>query len=147
MANPPTLDDAPAICRQQVLTLIVTNPQQERIMKLYQDLYWGSPKQREIYSKRTYVEGFFRTLKSETSAGKDRGGSLFTGLAHESLDATMFAIAANVILYRSWHAKTGLGDKDNPILYAHNNTQITVRLTMDEYQELKARREEMNHVA
>lgn len=146
-ANPPDPDDAPAMCRQQVFSLKVVDAKQERIMKLYQDLYWGSTKHREIYNKRTYVEGFFGTLKGDTSAGKDREGSLYTGLAHETLDATMFAIAANVILYRSWHAKTGLGDETSPILYEESEDTVPVHVTLDEYHDLMARREETDQAA
>jgi len=105
-------------------------------MKLHQNLYWGSPKHREVYAKRTHVEGFFGVLKGGNCAGKDREGSLYTGLAHESLDTTMFAIAANISLLRSWHDKTGLGDPSSPLLYAEEHETVAEPLTIDEYQQL-----------
>ena len=136
VASPPTPADAPAMCRQKVFTLQVTTPKQEQVMKLYQDQYWGSPKHRANYSRRTYVEGFFGILKSGNSAGKDRDGSMYTGLAHESVDATMFSVASNIRLLRSWHADTGLGDNESPLLFKERTDTIAANLTIEEHQRL-----------
>ena len=86
--------------------------------------------------KRTYVEGFFGTLKGDNAAGKNRGTSLYTGLAHESLEAAMFAVAANIRTLRTWHRKTGLGDPANPILHTEPDDIITAPIPIDDYQRL-----------
>lgn len=147
VASPPKPDEAPAMCRQQVFTLHVTTAKQEQVMKLYQDTYWGSPKHRANYSRRTHVEGFFGVLKGGNSSGKDREGSLYTGLAHESLDATMFAVVSNVRLVRSWHEDTGLGEPESPLLYVERTDTISANLTIEEHHQLDAIRKSSNQEA
>ena len=119
---------------------VIETPEQAVIMKSHQDLYWGSPEHQAVYLKRTHVEGFFGNLKGDNAAGKNRGTSLYTGLGHESLEAAMFAVAANIRAFRSWHDATGLGDPANPILYTERTDTIAAHLTIEEHEHLAALR-------
>ncbi|MCX6458675.1 MAG: hypothetical protein NTZ03_00015 [Actinobacteria bacterium] len=109
---------------------------QKSLMRVHQRHYWGSPKQRDLYGRRTYVEGVFGVLKGDTSAKKKRGSSLYTGLAHVTLELTIFMLITNLILLRSWHKETGLGDPDYPLLAEPPRTlerTHTVEVTEAEY--------------
>jgi len=116
IASPPDSEDAPKMCTQDSFGLHITNNQQAILMKVYQKHYWGSPTQRKLNARRTYVEGFFGVLKGDTSAAMKRGNHLYTGLAHSTLNAAIFGMVSNIILLRSWHLETTLGDPKHPLL-------------------------------
>lgn len=147
VANPPAREEAPAMCRQRTFSLRIETPEQAVIMKSNQDLYWGSPEHQAMYRKRTHVEGFFGNFKGDNAAGKNRGTSLYTGLGHESLEAAMFAVAANIRAFRSWHLSTGLGDPNHPILYTERTDTIPIHLTIEEHQYLSALRSDVENAA
>ena len=126
----------PALCRQNSIGLTPVTDAQKSLIRVHQRNYWGSPKQQDLYGRRTYVEGVFGILKGDTAANKKRGSSLYTGLAHVTLELTIFMLITNLILLRSWHKETGLGDPEHPLL-AERPRAIerthTVEVTEDEY--------------
>ncbi len=133
VVTPPDAENAPRICTQNSFGLRVTTPEQGTVMKIHQKHYWGSRKQKRIYDRRTYVEGWFGTFKGDTAAAKKRGGNMFVGLAHASLDATIFAVVTNLITVRKWHEETGLGDDNHPLLHEPPERFTHRRLTATEY--------------
>lgn len=50
------------------------------------------------------------------AAGKQLGSSLYTGLAHATLEIAVFACVANIIQLRAWHKETELGEPTHPLL-------------------------------
>jgi hypothetical protein len=48
VANPPNLEDAPDLCRQDTVGLPITTPQQASAMKVHQHHYWGSREHRRL---------------------------------------------------------------------------------------------------
>ena len=104
------------ICTQDSVGLRVTNETQGRLLTTHQKHYWGSRIQIALAKRRTFVEGWFGTLKGDSAANKNRGSSLYTVLAHASIEVAIFAAVANVINLRSWHDETGLGDPHHPLL-------------------------------
>lgn len=104
------------ICTQDSVGLRATNETQGRLLKTHQKHYWGSRIQIALAKRRTFVEGWFGTFKGDSAANKNRGSSLYTGLAHASIEVSIFSAVANVINLRSWHDETGLGDPTHPLL-------------------------------
>ncbi len=80
VATPPA--HPPSICTQDSVGVKVETDEQAVIMKTHQKHYWGSRAQVTLNARRTFVEGWFGTLKGDSAAGKQRGSSLYTGLAH-----------------------------------------------------------------
>lgn len=99
----PEREHAPALCCQGTWGAHITTSEHEVIMKGYQQHYWGSPKQRQLFGRRTFVESWFSILKSPNSAGKNRESSLHRGLAMVSLEIGLFAAIANMIRLRGWY--------------------------------------------
>lgn len=112
---PVTPAHAPKICTQDSVGLRVTNDEQAKRIKLSQDHYWGTRKQVALFKRRTFVEGWFGTLKGDSSANKNRGSSLYTGLVHASIEAAVFTAVANIINLRAWHRETG-GAEGHPLV-------------------------------
>jgi hypothetical protein len=106
VANPPSPESAPALCTQKTWGAHIQTAEHERIMKNYQEFYWGSASQRRLFGRRTFVEQWFSILKAPNSAGKNRESSLHTGLAMVSIEIGIFAIIANLIRLRAWHRDT-----------------------------------------
>lgn len=106
VANPPSPKSAPALCNQKTWGAHIQTAEHERIMKHYQEFYWGSTHQRRLFGRRTFVEQWFSILKAPNSAGKNRESSLHTGLAMVSIEIGIFAIIANLIRLRAWHRDT-----------------------------------------
>ena len=103
VANPPSQESAPALCTQKTWGAHIQTLEHKRIMKNYQEFYWGSTSQRRLFGRRTFVEQWFSILKAPNSAGKNRESSLHTGLAMVSIEIGIFAIIANLIRLRAWH--------------------------------------------
>ena len=78
--------------------------------------HWGSRQQVARNRRRTFVKGWFGTLKGDSSAGKQRGSSLLPGIAHATLETTIFACVTNITQLRAWHKETELGDSNHPLL-------------------------------
>ena len=112
--NPPA--HPPQICKQKTVGLTISTPEQATILKTHQKYYGGSRKHVALAGRRTYVEGFFGVLKGDTAANKNRGSSLYTGIAHASIETAIFSAVANIISLRAWHKKTELGDPTHPLL-------------------------------
>ena len=114
VASPP--EHPPAICTKGSARVKVNSQASAVIMKTSQKYYWGSRQQIALNSRRTFVEGWFGTLKGDSAARMKRGSSLYTGIAHASLEATIFACIANIIQLRAWQKETELGDPSHPLL-------------------------------
>ena len=69
-----------------------------------------------------WTKGWFGTFKGDSAANKNRGSSLYTGLAHASIEVSIFSVVGNVINLRSWHDETGLGDRTHPCSPSPNTT-------------------------
>jgi hypothetical protein len=131
VATPPT--HPPSLCTQDSVGVKVETDEQAVIMKTHQKHYWGSRAQVTLNARRTYVEGWFGTLKGDSAAGKQRGSSLYTGLAHVTLEIAIFSSVANVIQLRAWHKETNLGDPSHPLLTNERPNHGYRYLTEDEY--------------
>ncbi|MCB9412999.1 MAG: hypothetical protein H6525_09170 [Actinobacteria bacterium] len=114
--TPPAEPDRPKACTQDTVTLRLKTDAQKAAMKLAQPLYWGSPEWRRTYARRTYIEGWFGVLKSETSTDHRRGSHQFRGLALVTLVLACAAATTNKRMLRTWHHHTGLGDPTHPLL-------------------------------
>ncbi len=116
VTDPPADDVAPAVCRNDTVTLRVRTDGEARAMKLAQKHFWGSRPWRRKYARRTFVEGWFGVLESSTSTGLDRGSHAFVGLPLVTLVIAASSGVTNMRLLRSWHAETVLGDLTHPLL-------------------------------
>ena len=142
VANPPQ-GSLPPICTQDSFGLDAKTDKQKSIMRLFQKDYWGSPAQLLRFDRRTFVEGFFGTLKGDTASNKKRGSNLYTGLAHATLDITAFCLITNVAHLRRWHEETALGDPSSPLLAGAMDTALgIVHVTQEEFEWLTHHRME-----
>ena len=133
VASPP--EHPHSICTQDSVGVKVETSEQAVIMKTHQKHYWGSRKQVQLNARRTYVEGWFGALKGENAAGKHRGSSLYTGIAHATLEVAVFSCIANIINLRSWHEETEQGDPNHPLLTQERAEYGFRYLTKEEYEE------------
>lgn len=138
VANPPVGEAAPLICRRNSVAVNIETPAQEAVMKVHQKLPWGTLKWLLKFARRTFVEGWFGILKGDTAAAKKRGSSMYVGLAHTTLELTIFAAIANVMAMRRWHAETGLGDASNPLLAEPEPTFGYQLLSKEDYERFAA---------
>jgi hypothetical protein len=103
--TPPEAATAPKPCSAGSGT--VTFKHTDIGTKHRQQHYWGSADWEISYARRTYVEGFFGTLKNASVANlrRDafRGDCLGLRLIHTGLSC----VVTNVRLVRSWHKKHG----------------------------------------
>lgn len=111
-------------------------------MKPYQKYYWGSVKWLRHWNRRTYVEGWFGTLKGDSAAGKRRGSSLYNSLPMVYFEAACFTAQTNDIQLTSFHTKAGRDAKDHPILGRVEKTFVIARISPDEYRLIEAQRRE-----
>lgn len=118
VANPPVVvkegESLPHVCTQT--SVKVTPP--GKIRKLIQKYYWGSATWRTLYARRTYVEGCYGNRKNASTENLRRGFFRSVGLPWANLTVAMSATAYNVRMVQNWHARTGLGAADNPIIIA-----------------------------
>ena len=133
VVKPPHPDEAPTLCSQNSVGLKITTDEQATAMKVHQKFLWGTPKWIAKYARRTFVEGWFGIFKGDTAAAKKRGSSLYVGLAHATLESTMFAAVSNVIALRSWHEETSLGDVNHPLLAQPEEPRALIGLYQDQY--------------
>jgi hypothetical protein len=110
-----TLEHLPQVCTQDSVGLQVTYDEQAKRVKLHQDHYWGTRKHIALFNRRTFVGGWFGTLKGDSSANKNRGSNLYTGIVHASIEAAVFTAVTNIINLRSWHRDTGKAT-GNPLI-------------------------------
>jgi hypothetical protein len=84
--------------------------------KLAQRYYYGSRKWRRLFKRRSMVEGVFGILKNPSKQRMRRGHNRVAGIAIASLLTGIKVAVYNAEQLRSWHAKTGLGPTDHPLL-------------------------------
>ena len=105
VVDPPELGVAPKCCSQK--TVSVPGP---AIMKLRQELYWGSPEFCESYSRRSNIEGVFGNLRDTSNQNIKRGFCRVSGLVKTSLMLAFEVVAANIRLVRQWAKRNSLID-------------------------------------
>lgn len=116
VVTPPAETDRPKVCRQDTVTVRLRTDAQNSAMKLAQPDYWGTPKWRRNYARRTHIEGWFGVLKTKPNTDCRRGSHQFRGLALVSLVLACAASITNKRMLRSWHNETNLGDPIHPLL-------------------------------
>lgn len=141
VVDPPADDIAPAVCRNDTVTMRVRTDDEARAMKLAQKLYWGSRPWRRKYARRTFVEGWFGVLKSSTSTGLDRGSHAFVGLPLVTVVIAASSAVTNMRLLRSWHTETGLGDPTHPLLVPDEQFHGFAQLTREQADQIDAQHE------
>ena len=60
-------------------------------------------------------------------------GSLYTGLAHVTLELAAFIVNSNIRMVRTWHEETGLGDPDHYLLQPDDPNYGFMMLTEEQY--------------
>ena len=132
VADPPVKDPngepLPRVCTQ---TTFKTRPP-KKIRKLMQFLYWGSRAWRAMYARRTYVEGCYGNRKNGSTENLRRGFFRSVGLPWANLTVSMSAASYNARMIQNWHARTGKGDPENPIIKAMDRPGSWMYLEEDE---------------
>ncbi len=118
IANPPTGDsnDVPDICKNDTVTLHARTPAEKVALKMTQPFYWETRAWRLAYGSRTFIEGWFGTLKGSTATNVHRGIHNFVGLPMSHIVIATAAAVTNMRLLRAWHTETDLGDPTHPLL-------------------------------
>ena len=110
--NPPDIEHAPKCCTNSGGTVATRYEKQQ---KHEQPHYWGSHEWKAAYDRRTFVEGFFGSLKNPDAEDLHRGSTRFTGLPKVSLSVAFAVAATNIRHQRKWWAKRD-GKPDHPLL-------------------------------
>lgn len=103
--RPPAADEAPTCCKQRTITVPGSVDTKSR-----QRYYWGSRQWITAFSRRSRVEGWFGNLKNDSREALNRGAFRVMGLCKTSLMLTLFAVATNMRLLRSWALRNGYPD-------------------------------------
>lgn len=126
--NPPDLATAPKCCTNASGVVSLRSPEQR---KHEQEHYWGTDDWQLAYDLRTYVEGFFGSLKNPDTEGVRRGFTKFVGLPLVSLGLTLAAAVCNIRHQRRWwHGKPDR--PDHPLLVDDDPSYGWVELTEEE---------------
>ena len=114
IADPTLIPDGitPLCCTQPTFTVTLLEP----IFKLAQHHYWGSKKWRREYNKRSYVESLFGNLKNDATENLSRKLHRHVGITMNHIHITLTNVNYNLRTLRAWHANTGKGNPDNPLL-------------------------------
>ncbi len=91
----------------------------DRLNKLFQPHAWGTKDWTLAYNRRTYVEGFFGSIKNPDTENLDRGQSKFTGLVRNILRVAMSSAACNI----RHQAKFYEGSRDHPLLNVEDDDE------------------------
>jgi hypothetical protein len=112
--NPPSGDNAPKICCQKSMLLDIHDPESLGVLKNHQNPIWGSQEWRRLYSRRTFIEGWFGTIKD--TVGLKRRSIRVNGIAMNFLSISVYSALTNRRHLRRWHLETGLGDTNHRLL-------------------------------
>jgi hypothetical protein len=138
--SPPDRATAPACCTQRTVSTGA-----DAQLKLSQPHYWGSEKWERSYALRTYVEGWYGSLKDPSTENVRRGFFRVTGLGAVTVLIALGIAACNVRQLRRWHERTGLGDPTHPLLRPAEPDHGFIELTAEQAAALDAaRRRRMN---
>jgi len=107
-----------------------TDHHQQR--KLAQREYYGSARWRTVFKRRTFVEGVFGILKNASRQRLRRGQNRLPGLATATLINAIKVSVFNEEQLRNWHALTGNGPADHPLLQADPEYRGFQHLTPEE---------------
>lgn len=128
--NPPDPngpEGLPRCCTQTTVTTKLPAKKRKHVQKEY----WGSVRWWNKWRKRTYVEGSYGNRKNSATEDLRRGQFAVVGLHWIFLVMTMTNASYNLRILRNWHARTGLGDPDHPLL-AKAPQSFLVELTPEE---------------
>lgn len=128
---PDDWQDRPCCIQKSIdFTPDLTEPSHQR--KIAQREYVGSRRWRERTKLRTLVEGTFGILKNPSRQRLRRGQNRIPGLAMATLVAAVKIALFNEEQLRSWHAQTGLGPADHPLLQPDQPDWGVRNLTQEE---------------
>lgn len=148
VAKPPSPESAPSLCTQGSISINAFEDANTVAMKPYQKYYWGSLKWLRHWNRRTYVEGWFGTLKGDSTAGKRRGSSLYNSLPMVYFEAACFTAQTNDIQLTSFHKKNGGDPNEHPLLGRVQDTHTVIRVTTAELEFIQElRRQESTQAA
>jgi hypothetical protein len=91
--DPPPAERAPGCCTNTTGVVAITS---RRLNKLAQPYAWGTRPWEKAYNLRTYVEGYFGSLKNDDAENLGRGQSKFTGLLRVTLQVAISTASCNV---------------------------------------------------
>ncbi len=115
IVEPPESDPAPC-CIQDTVTLAINSEAEQRIMKTHQPHYWGSEKWEASFARRTYVEGWFGSLKNSAVGRLNDKTHQYRGLPLVTIVLAVAAAVTNTHQLRKWHHDTQRGDPTHPLL-------------------------------
>lgn len=133
--TPPDVATAPKCCTN---ASGIVSDSTEVTRKHQQPYYWGSDEWLVAYDLRTYVEGFFGSLKNPDTEGVRRGFTKFVGLPMTSLGLTLAAAVCNVRHQRRFWEDDPTRP-DHPLLAPEPTFHGWRELTVDELDEPAAR--------
>ncbi len=114
------------------------NPNHQR--KLAQREYYGSRRWRRLFKRRSLVEGVFGILKNPSRQRLRRGQNRLPGLATATIIAAIKVSVFNEEQLRAWHARTGKGPADHPLLQPDAAYHGFAHLTKREAEAIDAER-------
>ena len=103
--SPPAPAGAPKVCTGNAGT--VTLKVKDLQLKVQQEDYWESTELTTSYARRTYIEGYFGTLKDAAVANLVRGSLRGDCLGLKLLRVRFCCAKTNFRLLRKWHSTTG----------------------------------------
>ncbi|GGB98954.1 hypothetical protein [Cellulomonas carbonis] len=107
--------DRPCCIQKSIdFTPDLVDPNHQR--KIAQREYVGTRRWKKKTNRRTLVEGTFGILKNPSRQRLRRGQNRLPGLAMATLVAAVKVAVFNEEQLRMWHAETGLGPADHPLL-------------------------------
>jgi len=115
-------------------TPVLTDPNHHR--KIAQREYVGSRRWRRKTKRRSLVEGVFGIMKNPSRQRLRRGQNRLPGLAMATLVAGVKAALFNEEQLRMWHARTGLGPADHPLLQPDQPDWGFRNLTQEEAEDI-----------
>lgn len=115
--------------------------------KLAQREYYGSRRWRRLFKRRALVEGVFGILKNASRQRLRRGQNRLPGLAMATIIAAIKVSLYNEEQLRAWHARTGRGPANHPLLQPDPPYWGFRDLTKDEAKAIDAARLEQLRIA
>lgn len=112
VAGPDDLSAAPKVCTQSSVTIAHTARG-----KLIQEHYWGSPRWKTSFNRRTVIERKNGYLKNTKDGKIQRGNWQVMGLIQNALMVALTVVAHNLRIARNWAAKYGKTHID-PVMLA-----------------------------
>ena len=136
--NPPNEErdgePLPKICVQETATL--TPP--AKVRKLRQLHYWGSKPWREMFRRRTSVEGTYGNRKNVSTENLGHGLYQTMGITWTYLIASLVATSYNVRIIQNWHERSGKGDPNHPLFLGEKGRRAWMFLSPEDEARVEA---------